>query len=60
MEALPTDWIMFEELGRTGRFCHVKTCTLVSPVTVAIFSGPSRLPLETVCEAEGMSHLFLF
>lgn len=48
---------MFEELGRTGRFCHAKTCTLVSPVTVAIFSGPSRLPLESVCEAEGM---FLF
>lgn len=53
VEGLPTDWIMFEELGRAGRFCHVKTCTLVSPVTVAIFSGPSRLPLESVCEAEG-------
>ncbi|KAK6644023.1 hypothetical protein RUM43_000288 [Polyplax serrata] len=52
VERLPTDWVMYEELGRMGRFCHLRTCTLVSPLTVAIFSGPSRLPLESVCEAE--------
>ncbi|KAL0271676.1 UNVERIFIED_CONTAM: hypothetical protein PYX00_008692 [Menopon gallinae] len=52
VESLPTDWIMFDELNRTGRLCFMKTCTLVSPITVAIFSGPARLPLESVIEAE--------
>lgn len=58
VENLPTDWIMFDELNRTGRLCFMKTCTLVSPITVAIFSGPARLPLESVIEAEGKFLLY--
>ncbi|XP_013183775.2 3'-5' RNA helicase YTHDC2 [Amyelois transitella] len=44
VQALPTDWIVFEEISRAGRFCFVRTCTLVTPLTVALFGGPLRLP----------------
>ncbi len=34
----------------------MKTCTLVSPVTVAIFSGPAKLSPEFIKEAESGVH----
>ncbi|KOB67903.1 putative ATP-dependent RNA helicase YTHDC2, partial [Operophtera brumata] len=40
---LPTDWVVFEEISRSGRFCFIRCCTLVTPLTVALFSGPIRL-----------------
>lgn len=40
---LPTDWVIFEEISRAGRFCFIRCCTLVTPLTVALFSGPIRL-----------------
>ncbi|PSN46949.1 putative ATP-dependent RNA helicase YTHDC2 [Blattella germanica] len=52
VEALPSDWLVYEEMSRSGRFCHVRCCTLVTPITVAIFAGPARMPLDAVSEAE--------
>ncbi|XP_048505988.1 3'-5' RNA helicase YTHDC2-like isoform X2 [Athalia rosae] len=52
VDALPCDWLIYEEMSRSGRFCHVKTVTLVNPMTVALFSGPARLPMEMINEAE--------
>ena len=52
VEALPADWLMFEELSRSGRVAHVRCCTLVSPITVALLAGPARLPLDAVSEAD--------
>ena len=52
LEALPADWLMFEELSRSGRVAHVRCCTLVSPITVALMAGPARLPLDAVSEAD--------
>ena len=52
VEALPADWLMFEELSRSGRVAHVRCCTLVSPITVALMAGPARLSLDAVSEAD--------
>ncbi|XP_066993237.2 3'-5' RNA helicase YTHDC2 [Anabrus simplex] len=52
VEALPSDWLLYEEMSRSGRFCHVRCCTLVTPITVALFAGPARMPLDAVSEAE--------
>ena len=44
--------MLYEEMTRAGRFCHAKTVTLINPITVAIFSGPSRLSMDVIYEAE--------
>lgn len=41
---VPTDWVVFEEISRAGRFCFIRCNTLVTPLTVALFGGPLRLP----------------
>ncbi|CAH2049582.1 unnamed protein product, partial [Iphiclides podalirius] len=43
VQALPTDWLVFEEISRAGRLCFVRCNTLVTPLTVALFGGPLRL-----------------
>lgn len=49
---LPTDWLVYEELHKAGRLSLVNTCTVVSPITVAIFAGPSRLPLDALEDSD--------
>ncbi|XP_063830227.1 3'-5' RNA helicase YTHDC2-like [Ostrinia nubilalis] len=44
VRSLPADWVAFEEISRAGRFCFIRCCTLVTPLTVALFGGPLRLP----------------
>lgn len=47
INAYPTDWLIFEEKSRSaGRLCLIKGNTVVSAVTVALFSGPIHM-LET-------------
>ncbi|ESO09137.1 hypothetical protein HELRODRAFT_110038 [Helobdella robusta] len=41
---LPTDWLAFEEMTRMHRTLQVKSCTAISPITVALFAGPAKLP----------------
>jgi len=31
---------------------HARGCTIISPVTVALFAGPAKLPLESTKEIE--------
>ena len=50
---LPSDWLVYEEMTRAHRLAQVKCCTLMSPVTIAIFAGPAKLSYELVKEAEG-------
>ncbi|CAB4026109.1 probable ATP-dependent RNA helicase YTHDC2, partial [Paramuricea clavata] len=40
IEKLPAEWLFYEEMSRAAYFVHVKSCSLVSPLTVALFSGP--------------------
>lgn len=60
VQTLPCDWLVYEEMSRTGRFCHVKVVTLVNPLTVALFSGPARLPMNIICETEGKRRISFF
>lgn len=52
VETIPCDWLLYEEMTRTGNFCHVKMVTLVNPLTVALFCGPARLSVDVIYEAE--------
>lgn len=52
VNSLPCDWMIYEEMSRSGRFSHARTVTLVNSITVSLFSGPSRLPMDVICEAE--------
>ncbi len=39
------------------RSAQVKTCTVVSPITIAVFAGPAKLPPDYIKDAEsGGSH----
>lgn len=58
VESLPCDWMIYEEMSRTGRFCHVRTVTLVNPISVVLFSGPARLPMDVINEAESKTSFF--
>lgn len=50
--SLPTDWLIYGELARAGPTAFANMCTLVSPVTVALFAGPQRLPLDALYEPQ--------
>ncbi|CAL8343000.1 unnamed protein product [Merluccius merluccius] len=43
LQTLPTDWVIFDELIQ-GDKTTIRCCSLVSPITVAIFGGCARLP----------------
>ncbi|XP_055600297.1 3'-5' RNA helicase YTHDC2-like [Uranotaenia lowii] len=43
---LPSEWIVFEEKTRAGFHCLIKCNTVVTPLTVALFSGPLFLNEE--------------
>lgn len=47
---LPCDWLLYEEMMRTGSTAHAYCCSLITPLTVALFSGPARLPLDAIHE----------
>ncbi|KAL1110287.1 hypothetical protein AAG570_008364 [Ranatra chinensis] len=47
---LPTDWVIYEELARVGRLVQLRTATVVSPLTVALFAGPSKIPFDAVSD----------
>uniref|UniRef100_A0A672ZSI2 RNA helicase n=1 Tax=Sphaeramia orbicularis TaxID=375764 RepID=A0A672ZSI2_9TELE len=43
-QALPTDWLLYDEMRRGHRMASVRCCSLVTHITVAIFSGGVKLP----------------
>jgi hypothetical protein len=44
--------LLFLLFHRAGRLAMIRGVTAVSPITVAIFAGPNRLPIEAVAEAD--------
>uniref|UniRef100_A0A1B6C6P5 RNA helicase n=1 Tax=Clastoptera arizonana TaxID=38151 RepID=A0A1B6C6P5_9HEMI len=48
----PSDWIVYEELNKLEHTTHIKTCTVVSPITLAIFGGPSRLSSDAFADTD--------
>lgn len=49
----PSEWIVYEEMSRNNRLASVRCCTMISPITVALFTGPAKLSPEIIKEAEG-------
>ncbi|NXU92826.1 YTDC2 helicase, partial [Xiphorhynchus elegans] len=44
IQALPTDWLIYEEVTRAHKMANIRCCSVVTPVTVSLFCGPARLP----------------
>ncbi|XP_068034681.1 3'-5' RNA helicase YTHDC2-like [Anomalospiza imberbis] len=44
IQALPTDWLIYNEMTRAHKTANIRCCSVVTPVTVCLFSGPARLP----------------
>ncbi|XP_068190442.1 3'-5' RNA helicase YTHDC2 isoform X2 [Antennarius striatus] len=42
--AYPTDWLIYDEMSRGHRMASVRCCSMVTPITVAIFGGCAKLP----------------
>lgn len=42
--ALPTDWLIYDEMSRGHRMASVRCCSVVTAITVAIFGGGAKLP----------------
>ncbi|KAF5909510.1 putative ATP-dependent RNA helicase YTHDC2 isoform X1, partial [Clarias magur] len=50
VQALPTDWLIYDEMTRAHRIASVRCCTAVSPLTVAVFGGRAKLPSSALLE----------
>ncbi|XP_074546808.1 3'-5' RNA helicase YTHDC2 [Halichoeres trimaculatus] len=50
---LPTEWLIYDEMTRGHRVASVRCCSVVTPITVAIFGGCSRLPDSALREPAG-------
>lgn len=53
---LPSDWLFYEEMTRSAQGKHggmacVRCCTVLSPLTVAMFAGPAKLPADALKDA---------
>ncbi|KAJ7399956.1 putative ATP-dependent RNA helicase YTHDC2 [Pitangus sulphuratus] len=44
IQALPTDWLIYDEVTRAHKIANIRCCSVVTPVTVSLFCGPARLP----------------
>ncbi|XP_038589485.1 3'-5' RNA helicase YTHDC2 isoform X1 [Micropterus salmoides] len=49
-QALPTDWLIYDEMSRGQRMASVRCCSMVTPITVAIFGGCAKLPSSALQE----------
>ncbi|XP_066567383.1 3'-5' RNA helicase YTHDC2 [Amia ocellicauda] len=50
VQSLPTDWLIYDEMTRAHRIASVKCCSVVTPLTVAIFGGCAKLPSTALQE----------
>ncbi|XP_061045508.1 3'-5' RNA helicase YTHDC2 isoform X3 [Eubalaena glacialis] len=50
IQALPTDWLIYDEMTRAHRIANIRCCSAVTPVTVLIFCGPARLASNALQE----------
>ncbi|XP_017315800.1 3'-5' RNA helicase YTHDC2 isoform X2 [Ictalurus punctatus] len=50
VQALPTDWLIYDEMTRAHRIASVRCCTAVTPLTVAVFGGVAKLPSTALQE----------
>ncbi|XP_056099939.1 3'-5' RNA helicase YTHDC2 [Rhinichthys klamathensis goyatoka] len=53
VESLPCDWLIYDEMTRAHRIASVRCCSVVTPLTVAIFGGCAKLPSSALQEHRG-------
>ncbi|XP_050524124.1 3'-5' RNA helicase YTHDC2-like isoform X2 [Daktulosphaira vitifoliae] len=49
---LPSEWIVFEEMTSFNTKKFIKNCTVVSPMTVALFANAMRIPHDSAEKIE--------
>ncbi|KAJ0064818.1 hypothetical protein NL108_015585, partial [Boleophthalmus pectinirostris] len=49
-QMLPTDWLIFDEMRRGRRRASVRCCSMVTPVTIAIFCGSTKFSSSALHE----------
>ncbi|XP_056289320.1 3'-5' RNA helicase YTHDC2 isoform X2 [Pseudoliparis swirei] len=49
-QALPTDWLIYDEMSRGHRMASVRCCSVMTSVTVAVFGGCAKLPSSALQE----------
>ncbi|XP_038072672.1 3'-5' RNA helicase YTHDC2-like isoform X2 [Patiria miniata] len=52
VSSLPTDWLIYEEMTRFHHLTSVRCATAISPLAIALFCGPSRLPQEALFQPD--------
>uniref|UniRef100_A0A096MCZ8 RNA helicase n=1 Tax=Poecilia formosa TaxID=48698 RepID=A0A096MCZ8_POEFO len=50
-QALPTDWLIYDEMSRGHRMASVRCCSVVTSITVAMFGGGTKLLSSTLHES---------
>ncbi|XP_063956231.1 3'-5' RNA helicase YTHDC2-like isoform X1 [Lytechinus pictus] len=53
VDSLPSDWLLYDELTSSHFRTSVRCVTLISPITIALFCGPTRLPYDALVLPEG-------
>lgn len=56
---LPSEWIIFEEMSSFNTKKFIKNCTVVSPMSVALFSSAMKLPQDSVKTA-GKLNIYIY
>ena len=56
LDVLPSDWLIYEELTGGQRLARVRCCTVVTPISIALFAGSGKLPQDNVMTAENPMH----
>ncbi|XP_054161240.1 3'-5' RNA helicase YTHDC2-like [Oppia nitens] len=54
LDSLPTDWLVFNDMTKLGKTSYLKYCTVVTPVTVALFAGNIQVPTESLMASSSM------
>ncbi|XP_059214340.1 3'-5' RNA helicase YTHDC2 isoform X2 [Centropristis striata] len=49
-QTFPTDWLIYDEMSRGHRMASVRCCSMMTPITVAIFGGCAKLPSSALQE----------
>uniref|UniRef100_UPI00358FE3E5 3'-5' RNA helicase YTHDC2-like n=1 Tax=Myxine glutinosa TaxID=7769 RepID=UPI00358FE3E5 len=52
--ALPTDWIVFDEMSHQHCQSFVRCCSAISPITIALIAGPACLPKNAMSERQSV------
>ncbi|KAG1669651.1 3'-5' RNA helicase YTHDC2 [Nymphon striatum] len=48
VNSLNSEWLIFDEMTKIGYMAFARSCTSITPITVALFAGPARLPPDCV------------